>query len=500
MLAAGETASANLALPADTILRRHVLRAYPSPLAEYLGGLEALLREPSGCFEQTTSINYPNVMIIQYLRSSSGRPDAALEARAQGLLRAGYQRLLTFEVKDGGGFSLYGQPPARLWLSALGLMQLRDMADLLSVDPAVTARTWTFVREHLAGAETRERAFAVWAALRCGYRDEAVQAQVAEFEAAALAPGDPYTQALALNACLEFDSRRGPWREAAVALAERVLAGALREVSGRTLSSAHGYGAEAETLALVALALQRAGTGGDLEGQLLKRLAQLRSPQGAWPGTQATALALRALARGTAHGQVRGDLLVESGGIPLGRLSIKGDEQQPPLLELAAPATDSVTVRFAGEGTVRYALVASGHRRWGVDEADTARSGLNLRLALPAAPPAVGDAVLLRAEFQERGDGAENILLDLGLGPALAPDAAGLDALVGAGRVRRWEARGERLALYLDGLKAGERLSLEVPLLAARPGVYRLPAARAYEYYRPENLATVPGSELTVRP
>ena len=27
-----------------------------------------MLREPSGCFEQTSSTNYPNVMIMQYLK------------------------------------------------------------------------------------------------------------------------------------------------------------------------------------------------------------------------------------------------------------------------------------------------------------------------------------------------------------------------------------------------------------------------------------------------
>jgi hypothetical protein len=32
-----------------------------------IAGLDGMLREPGGCFEQTSSTNYPNVMILRYL-------------------------------------------------------------------------------------------------------------------------------------------------------------------------------------------------------------------------------------------------------------------------------------------------------------------------------------------------------------------------------------------------------------------------------------------------
>ena len=40
---------------------------YPSPLASMTKGMEAMIREPGGCFEQTSSSNYPNIMILGYL-------------------------------------------------------------------------------------------------------------------------------------------------------------------------------------------------------------------------------------------------------------------------------------------------------------------------------------------------------------------------------------------------------------------------------------------------
>ena len=44
-----------------------------------------MLREPAGCFEQTSSTNYPNIMIMQYLKQHDVA-DAALVQRSAKLL------------------------------------------------------------------------------------------------------------------------------------------------------------------------------------------------------------------------------------------------------------------------------------------------------------------------------------------------------------------------------------------------------------------------------
>jgi uncharacterized protein YfaS (alpha-2-macroglobulin family) len=33
-----------------------------------IGGLEGMLREPYGCFEQASSTNYPTVMLMAYMK------------------------------------------------------------------------------------------------------------------------------------------------------------------------------------------------------------------------------------------------------------------------------------------------------------------------------------------------------------------------------------------------------------------------------------------------
>src|SRR5207253_1383238 len=64
--------SYDLNLPKGWVKETMKLRVqvYPSTLADLQKGLEGLLQEPNGCFEQTSTSNYPNVLILDYLKES----------------------------------------------------------------------------------------------------------------------------------------------------------------------------------------------------------------------------------------------------------------------------------------------------------------------------------------------------------------------------------------------------------------------------------------------
>src|SRR6202022_3069087 len=75
------------------------VQVYPSTLASLQKGLEGLLREPGGCFEQTSTSNYPNVLILDYLKETDqAKPEVARQAKD--LLARGYQRLTSFECTN----------------------------------------------------------------------------------------------------------------------------------------------------------------------------------------------------------------------------------------------------------------------------------------------------------------------------------------------------------------------------------------------------------------
>ena len=131
----------NINFPANAIPEAGTVfvRLYPGPLSQVVEGMDTLLRMPYGCFEQTSSSTYPNVLALDYMkRTKKAAPEVS--AKAEGYIASGYQRLLTFEV-PGGGFSWFGNAPANKILTSYGLMEFSDMSKVHDVDARVIQRT-----------------------------------------------------------------------------------------------------------------------------------------------------------------------------------------------------------------------------------------------------------------------------------------------------------------------------------------------------------------------
>ena len=133
------------------------LQVFPSTLADLQKGLESLLRQPGGCFEQSSSSNYPNVLILDYLKSSDqAMPE--VEQRARTLLTSGYRQLTSFECIDPKkrtvhrGYEWFGQTaPPHEALTAYGLLEFRDMARVFPVDKDMIERTRKYLLDQRDG-------------------------------------------------------------------------------------------------------------------------------------------------------------------------------------------------------------------------------------------------------------------------------------------------------------------------------------------------------------
>ena len=65
--------------------------------------MESLIREPYGCFEQTSATTYPMVMGLAYLKSHKSSPKVQeLILKSCDILKKGYQKLVGYECKKGG--------------------------------------------------------------------------------------------------------------------------------------------------------------------------------------------------------------------------------------------------------------------------------------------------------------------------------------------------------------------------------------------------------------
>jgi hypothetical protein len=115
-----------------------MVKIYPGVLSQVVEGLDSMLRMPSGCFEQTSSTTYPNLLVMDYLKTTKqAAPETQM--KAEEYINLGYQRLTTFEV-DSGGFSLFGGPPADRMLTAYGLQEFSDMSRVHDVDADLVRR------------------------------------------------------------------------------------------------------------------------------------------------------------------------------------------------------------------------------------------------------------------------------------------------------------------------------------------------------------------------
>src|SRR5439155_17681116 len=146
--------SKEIQIPANSIADASeiLVKFYPGPLSQVVEGLDSILRMPGGCFEQSSSATYPNILVMDYMKTTK-RVTPEIQAKAEGFISLGYQPLVTFEV-PGGGFSWFGQAPANKILTAYGLMEFSDMSRVHEVDQRVIDRTqnWLALQQQPDGS------------------------------------------------------------------------------------------------------------------------------------------------------------------------------------------------------------------------------------------------------------------------------------------------------------------------------------------------------------
>ena len=304
-----------LHLPAAAIdgTRKVTVTLYPGAMSQAMGGLDGMLRMPSGCFEQTSSTTYPNVLILDYLKRTK-KLTAAVEKRAKRFINLGYQRLISFEVA-GGGFSWFGSAPANKILTAYGLMEFHDMARVHPVDSRLIKRTqkwlagkqrkegsWApdghYINEgatnHLNSNLLRITAYVAHALERTGYKGEALRRARGFVRHHAAKAKDPYTLALLGNllAKRKANPLKGKVFERLWQARVRTSRGVGYKAPGSTLTHGAGRSAVIETTALAALALLQKGAAQRKVRPLLDTLLANKDAMGSWHSTQATILTL----------------------------------------------------------------------------------------------------------------------------------------------------------------------------------------------------------------
>ena len=142
----GENATLSFKVSPDAIPNSaHAeLKIYPNLLGHVAESVEAIMKRPYGCGEQTISSTYPSLLLLRYYKQNPSAAEgsaaaAALRARAERYLLEGYKRLLNYQ-DEGGGFTYWGHGNPDLALTAYALRFLSEASGLIEVDEEVRTR------------------------------------------------------------------------------------------------------------------------------------------------------------------------------------------------------------------------------------------------------------------------------------------------------------------------------------------------------------------------
>jgi len=490
---------------------------YPTPLASMNEALKRLIREPNGCFEQTSSTTYPLVMAQQYFMSHEG-VDPALISKSDAILAKGYKRLLGFE-SSGGGFEWFGRNPGHDALTAYGLLEFTDMAQVRDVDPEMLKRTseWLLDQRDGKGGFVRKTStlhtwladpeiantYNLWALLESKIQAD-LSTEVAWVRDAGEKTQNAYVLALAANAIGLSGDKEGQ-NHLLDELAGRQIADGSIEGATRSVVGSTGDALRIETTSLAVMAwLQNSRYAANVESGI-KFLAD-RCKAGRFGSTQSTILALRAIvaydasrAAPRAPGQIT--LLVD--GKPVGK-PIAFDEKQkgaielPDVSNLLAPGKHQIEVAMTDGSSMPYSIALDYNSLKPNSSADCA-----LRVQVELEDQVVPEGAVTEANVSVVNTTDEKVaspIAIIGIPGGLEVRHDQLKELVKAEKIAAYEVIGREVVLYWRALDVEERVELPLSLVAAIPGSYSAPASRAYLYYTDEFKHWAGGITVKIEP
>ncbi|MGI6459512.1 MAG: MG2 domain-containing protein [Candidatus Hydrogenedentales bacterium] len=502
-----------------------LVHIYPGVYSQIVDGLDSMLQMPFGCFEQTTSVTYPNILIVQYMKATD-QINPETQMKAEGFINAGYQRLLAYEV-PGGGYSWFGDAPANQILTAWGLKEFHDMAQIHEVDPAVIDRTraWLLSKQEPDGAWKPDAqylhaeswsgiqnsnllvtAYIAEAILSTGGKGPELDKAIAYIRSNWESAGEAYTLALVANAAVAWNPRDA-WTLRVLEKLHGLRVEEKETVHWKggtgTVTFTQGDAADVETTALVSIAFLNANRYPDISTKALTYIIQKKGAQGHWGSTQATILALQAmmLSLGSRTETVNANVTVALNGAQAASLAVTPEDcdvmRLVDLGEQTRAGKNTISLDIKGEGSMLYQVVGRFYTPWSA--AQPVQEPLSIAVAYDKTQLAVNDVVTAQVNVTNNRPGAVQMtIVDLGIPPGFEVQAADLEKLVENKTIQKYEMTGRQIIVYFEGIDGNGVIEFQYGLRAKFPLRAQTPSSRVYEYYNPENEGTASPEAIVV--
>lgn len=499
---------------------RAVFTAFPNVVSDLMKGVEGILQEPYGCFEQTSCTAYPNAMVLDYLKSTDSKDNKTI-ARASDLLDRGYKRLTTFETTQKG-YEWFGANPGHEGLTAYGIMEFVDMKNAgADVDQKMLDRTaeWLLKHKDGKGGFNREQhayhdfgrisddilnAYIVYALSEAGYTD--VKKEFETSFRTAMNSRDPYMLAMMANAAYSLKEYSKADEALNLLISRQEKSGSF---TGTTHSITYSQGQsltiETTSLAIMAILKSQNKNTAAMSGAV-QYLVGARSGSGVFSSTQGTILALKALTEyakfnkkttedGTIEVYIDGKKAAEKSykAGDKGTIEIAGLESF-----LKSEGSHVINVKYVGVKTpLPYSMAVNWNTSLPISDKDCA---IDLSTKFAQMSANVGETVRLTATITNKKNiDVPSTMAIIGIPAGFTVQPWQLKELQDKNIFDYYEIKGNNIAVYYRGLGAHSVKEINLDLKAEMPGVYDAPASSAYLYYTNEFKTWSAAGTITIK-
>lgn len=481
--------------------------AFPNVVSDLMKGVEGILQEPYGCFEQTSCTAYPNAMVLDYLKSTDSKDNKTI-ARATDLLERGYKRLTTFEATEKG-YEWFGANPGHEGLTAYGIMEFVDMKNAgAAVDQKMIDRTAEWLMNHKDGKGGFKReqhayhdfgrisddilnAYIVYSLAEAGYGNIKK-----EFDASykkAMETKDPYMLSMMVNAAFSL-KENSKADEALKVLIEKQNKNGSFNGATHSITYSQGQSLIIETTSLSIMSILKSGSKDAVAlNNAVQYLVSARSGSGVFSSTQGTILALKSLTEyakfskkttedGTIEIYVDGNKVSEKSykSGDKGAIEITGLEEY-----LKTDGKHKMKVKYVGvKNSLPYSVAVNWSTSLPVSDKEC---NIDLKTRLSSKTANVGETVRMTATITNKMN-------------ADVPSAMAIIGIPGGFTVQPWqlkelqekkvfdyyELKGNNIAIYYRGMAPNSVKEINLDLKAEIPGTFDAPASSAYLYYTNE--------------
>lgn len=465
---------------------------YQNTALQLFDDMERLKREPHGCFEQLSSTVYPNIFILDYLKSIK-----KITPQTEGFvirnMKKGYQRMLSYKNRDGG-FGYFNSSESDVSVSAFALLEFRDLKKYVDVDPKLIRNLTSFIlsRKNQNGTfEVRQsyemqspfsdyawsrNMYVIYALSKIGLKNELEEPYKNALNKA-LASKDSYQLALMANTSA-YLGKTIEYQKLMAILNQQYES--KNEKTAVTFTGSGGASANSETLSLYIMALQKDEKFNQLKiAEAADKLINYNGYYG-FGSTQATTMALEALSVFFAKNEKLYG--TEKPGIKINKAEVAPDVS---LSSAYKVGENEIDVEYANNPKgLPYKL---DYHYYTLQAPESKDISVTLETKLKSAIAKVGETNRMTVTVKNKIHGPlPMVTAKIGIPAGLTLQNALLKDLIDKKQVSYYEIFDNYLVLYWEHFDAEETKVINLDLKVEFAGEYTGKASNVYLYYMPE--------------